>query len=48
MKKVRRVISDALGGLFDVSGNFMGVLYNFIDVPGILIRALLKRGLSGF
>ena len=35
------VLGDALGYLFDFPGNLM-------DVPGILVRALLERGLSSY
>ena len=47
MSNIRRVLGDALGCLVNVVRNFMGVLGNLMDVLGILVRALLKRGLNG-
>ena len=41
MSDIRRVLSDPLGRLVDVPGNFMGV-------PGIVVRALLERGLRRY
>jgi hypothetical protein len=40
MDDVRCAFSDTFGGLVGVSRNFM-------DVSGVLIRVLLKRGLNG-
>ena len=46
MNNIRRILSDILGCLVDVFGNFISVSGNFMDVPGILVGALLERGLN--
>ena len=46
VNNIRRTLSNTFGGPVGVPGNFVDVSSDFMDVPGILVRALLKRGLS--
>jgi len=45
MNDIHRVLGNAPGRPVDVPGNLMDASGNFADIPGILVRALLKRGL---
>lgn len=48
MNSIRHVLSDAFGFLVDAPSNSVGVPGNLMNILDILVRALLKRGPSGY